>query len=98
VSLRNGLVHYKPQTVRLGSTDDELASSLKGKYAVNPLLGGSNRGTLDERLGAGCASWAIDSSLALADEAFARFAVQPNYQSGAFGDRRRTSNRAPETP
>ncbi len=87
VTLRNGLVHYKPQTVRLGpgSTDDELARLLKGKFAVNPMLGGANVGTLDERLGAGCASWAIQSSLALANEAFSRLKWKPNYQSGAFG-------------
>ena len=80
VWLRNALVHFKPMTLG-GGVDHELAEELKTRFPSNRLLEGSGNPYFpDKCLGAGCAAWAISSSLAMAGRLFERLGLRPNYQ------------------
>jgi len=80
IRLRNSLVHYKPATLG-GGKDHRLAGSLKGKFESNRLFEGSGNPFFpDKCLGRGCAEWAINASVHLADEVFRQLGVAPNYQ------------------
>ncbi|WP_087863767.1 hypothetical protein [Comamonas thiooxydans] len=84
VELRNALIHFEPETVD-GPSDDGAAKVHKfekrfaGKFPTNPLVKQGNPFYPDKLLGAGCAEWAVKSSLAFADEFFARLGTLSKY-------------------
>ena len=87
VRLRNELVHYAPESVPAGRPSDssttrahKLELALAGKFALNPLMANGNPFWPDKCLGFGCAKWAMESALALADEFFKRIDWTPNYE------------------
>jgi hypothetical protein len=80
IRLRNSLVHYKPKTLG-GEKTHRLEASLKGKFEPSRLFEGSGNPYFpDKCLGRGCAEWAINTSVCLADEVFRQLGVAPNYQ------------------
>ena len=80
IRLRNALVHFKPTTLG-GGKDHKLADSLGDKFEPNRLFEGSGNPYFpDKCLGAGCAKWAVQASVAFADKFFGIINVYPNYQ------------------
>lgn len=80
VRLRNGLVHYKPESF---NNDDQcqLYQSLRGKFLENPMFQGSGNPFFpDKCLGSGCALWGVESAKSFADEFFKRMDIQAHYQ------------------
>ncbi len=85
VKLRNALVHFEPETVRLNIASAQgsvkppkIEEELRGKFATNPLTSAGNPFFPDKCLSYGCAKWAVESSRAYADEFFQRFGVPPH--------------------
>ncbi len=85
VHLRNHLLHFKPRTAT-AYDEQALQRHLAGKFRLNSLIPEpcGNPFFPDKCLGAGCAQWAVDSALGLADEFFSRLGVVPNYQRVDF--------------
>lgn len=80
ISLRNALVHYKPESVA-ADVDHRFTKSLRGKFSDNALMSGAgNPWWPDHALGAGCAEWAFRSAKALADAVCDAVGVSPNYR------------------
>jgi hypothetical protein len=97
VQLRNAIVHYRPEDL---SADDPHAieKRLRHRFPDNALMAGSgNPWWPDHCLGAGCATWACTSALALADHVGDALAIRPNYkrhrESGWFGRREEPKER-----
>lgn len=85
ITLRNALIHYKPQT--LGGDDIHyLETKLKGlNFAHNKLMTGSGNPFFpDKCLGHGCAQWAVTSCQNLTDSFFNKLRIEPNYQKASF--------------
>lgn len=86
VKLRNDLVHYEPEWVKLPSSDDfesddihRYEKMLRGKFSVNPLTGQGNPFYPDKCLGYGCAAWAVNSSIKFTDDFFSRLGLLSFY-------------------
>lgn len=81
--LRDRLVHYQPESLIAGVEQPEQAhkveKQLRGKFALNPLMGRGNLFWPDKCLSYGCAKWAVQSSIAFADDFFSRLDLTPNY-------------------
>lgn len=79
IQLRNAIAHYRPEDLAA----DEPASmeaKLRGKFSDNKLMNGSgNSWWPDHCLGFGCAQWAIESLVALADHVVGAIGARPNY-------------------
>lgn len=82
VQLRNNLIHYEPAWVVETDTrapetvaTPQLVRNLTDKFAPSPLPMSS----LLKFLGHGCAQWAVQSSLALADDFFLRMGLKAPY-------------------
>lgn len=81
VFIRNLLVHFTPETAASANDKNKLEVRINKRFPDNKLMvGAGNPFWPDKCLGAGCASWAVSSATTLADEAFGRLKVQPNYQ------------------
>jgi hypothetical protein len=68
IGLRNSLVHYEPETIKLPDSDDfddsdihKYERQLSGKFALNPITGAGNAFYPDKCLSHGCAEWAVIS-------------------------------------
>jgi hypothetical protein len=85
LSLRNGLVHYKPQFRAGGGDSSESEKWVKAlvskRFSLNPFTGSGNPFFLDRCLSHGCTVWAWKAALAFADEFFNRVGVKPVYDS-----------------
>jgi hypothetical protein len=84
VKLRNALVHYEPETIPTDSTRDpdeihKLEKRLKRKFCENPLTSDGNAFYPDKCLSFGCAAWAFDACVPLADEFCSRLGIQAPY-------------------
>lgn len=86
VKLRNDLVHYEPEWVKLPSSADfesddihRYEKKLRGKFKVNPLTGQGNPFYPDKCLGHGCAAWAVNSCIKFTDAFFTRIGLPPSY-------------------
>ena len=77
VSMRNHLVHYKPETV-FADEPEKLVLQLRGKVEQNPLS--TNEGEVDGWLSSDCARWALTTALAFVEEFAAKTGTRPNYQ------------------
>ena len=76
VKLRNAVAHYQPEHLFAN-----VPHRLKGKFAANALMAGAgNPWWPDLCLGAGCAAWAIQTAMALADHVASAVGITPNYQ------------------
>jgi hypothetical protein len=86
IRLRNDLVHYEPEWVKLPSSDDfdtndihKTEKMLRGKFLLNPLTEPGNPFYPDKCLGHGCAEWAINSCIEFADDFYSRMSSVPSY-------------------
>lgn len=80
VSLRNAVVHYKPESVA-ADVDHRFTRSLRGKFPDNALMVGSgNAWWPDHALGAGCAYWASSAAKSFADAVSNDLGISPNYK------------------
>ena len=86
VTLRNTLVHYKPQDLPAGLRPEEeplkLARKLRGKeFALNPFMPEESGNPFfpDKALSHGCARWAFDTSLAFTDAFFSQMGITPRH-------------------
>lgn len=80
VSVRNALVHYKPEYIAR-DIDHRLTKMLAGRVDPNRLTGQKDQGRWHHGLlGAGLARWAYTSAKALTDEVCRRVGIMPNYQ------------------
>jgi hypothetical protein len=79
IQLRNAIAHYQPEDLSI-DTPSKIERELKGKFADNSLMAGpGNPWWPDHCLGHGCAEWAWQSALALADRVSSRVGISPNY-------------------
>jgi len=78
IRLRNALIHYEPtDEPELIFEDDKykppdgehkLAKALRGRFPLNSLAAPNHPYFPDQILGYGCAAWAVNTSIAFADE------------------------------
>ncbi|XHX78612.1 MAG: hypothetical protein RBJ76_01375 [Stenomitos frigidus ULC029] len=88
IELRNGLMHYKPESyggyqAEFQNFSDQhlLTQQLRSKFIENPLvLNSGNPYFPDKCLGSPCADWAIRSVKSLTDAFFLELGVKPHYQ------------------
>jgi hypothetical protein len=87
IFLRNDLVHYKPKTIKVPSSDDYVPDDihrnekrLRNKFALNPLVGAGNPFYPDKCLSHGCAEWAINTSIMFADNFYATMGLSCPYE------------------
>ena len=84
ISLRNSLVHYKPETISVNDSH-KLSKQLQGKFSDNALMSGSGNPYFpDKCLGFECATWAWKTMEKLADNFFSRVEITPNYKRVNF--------------
>jgi hypothetical protein len=85
VNVRNAIAHYQPEDLSV-DIPHRLERQLRRKFEDNRLMSGSaNAWWPDHCLGAGCARWACQSALALADFACDQAGITPNYRRIAQG-------------
>jgi hypothetical protein len=85
ISLRDNLVHARPETRTPGDLD-KLSTGLINKFEPNRLMNGATNPYFpDHCLGAGCAIWTTKSARTFADDFFGRVKLTPNYQNVDFG-------------
>lgn len=87
IALRNNLTHSKPRDLPAGlkpnQETERMTKRLRDKgFALNPLFPelSGNPFFPDKALGHGCARWAVESSVALADDFFSRVEITPRFQ------------------
>lgn len=85
VELRNALIHFEPETIRSQPANEaaklhKFEKKFKGKFSANPLTGLGNAFYPEKLLGAGCAKWAIESSVAFTDRFFQNLGMTPTYE------------------
>lgn len=84
-ALRNALVHYVPDLQMTPAAaqlplEKDFEKYLKGKFSINPLYRNSDEAFFPEKgLSAGCAKWAVKSSLDFADNFFSQIGLTPPY-------------------
>lgn len=77
--LRNAIAHYQPEDLS-ADLPARMEQRLRGKFQDNRLmLGAGNPWWPDHCLGAGCAQWATESAVALADLVSDQVGIRPNY-------------------
>lgn len=80
VSLRNAIVHYKPESIS-SDGDHKLSPKLKSKFPDNKLMSGSGNPYFpDKCLGFGCTEWAWKSTQKFVDSFFTRLGIAPNFK------------------
>lgn len=80
VSLRNHVVHYKPEDVSDALEPSKLARGLIGRFSDNALmLGAGNSWFPDKALGAGCAWWAWTTAKEFVDQWSGALGLKLNY-------------------
>lgn len=80
ISLRNAVVHYKPELIDLADHKNDQSQKLEKKIKSkikkqNPWTGKDNPFFPDKCLGYGCAFWAIKSSVAFTKEFFPKMGL-----------------------
>lgn len=90
ISIRNVLMHYKPQMIVIGSSIESIPTTKKfnglnfhqleseNKFPQNPLFEGYNNYFPDRCLGYGCAQWAANSSVTFVKTFYNKLGVEPN--------------------
>lgn len=80
-SLRNALVHYKPEWVEVGQDQHKWEGQLRAVgFALNPMLP-TNPFFPDQCLSHGCAKWAVESSLQFVREFCGAMGITPRFDS-----------------
>jgi len=86
ITLRNALMHYKPEWMLAGNTmpsqptdTHKLEKHLKGKFKINPLTGAGNPFYPDKCLGHGCAQWCVESSVKFVDAFCEKLGTKPTF-------------------
>jgi hypothetical protein len=78
ISLRNALVHFDPETTsQVGTSAGNIEKRLQGKFPLNPLTGRKTPFFPERCMSAGCAKWAVESSIKFADEFCSRLDLTP---------------------
>ncbi|MBN9387757.1 MAG: hypothetical protein J0I20_06900 [Chloroflexi bacterium] len=72
VSLRNNLIHFKPEWKSTQDEHKKLEDRLRGKFELNPYAPDYRPFFPDKCLGHGCAEWAVKTSIAFLDEFYIR--------------------------
>jgi hypothetical protein len=72
IELRNALVHYKPTWDPDRKRKIDLVEVLRGRYQESPFIIGNADFVSMESMSAGCARWAVSTTLALMKEFHAR--------------------------
>ena len=80
VSLRNELIHYVPEWIDVALGPQRLVQLLWNKFPLSPFEPESLGKHLDRCISYGCARWAVEASLAFADDFFARTGISGFYQ------------------
>lgn len=85
INLRNKLVHYKTETLKSSSFDPKnkhgLEKKLSNKFIENSFYKFTGNPYYPEKLlGYGCAKWAFNSVVLLADEFYSKMGVKPYYE------------------
>ncbi len=78
ISLRNALVHFRPENTGVADTHD-IEAKCRGKFPIHERLA-MNPWWPDQCLSAGCADWAVKSVRAFAGDFCTRMGFQPHYQ------------------
>lgn len=83
LNLRNYLVHYEPEDVKISSTegevkiDNKLVNKLRNKnISKNPLENGAS---IVQYISHDCAEWGVEAALKFTDEFFSRLEQRPPY-------------------
>jgi hypothetical protein len=78
ITLRNALVHFDPETTsQPGTSAGNIEKRLQGKFTLNPLTGSKTPFFPERCMSAGCAKWAVESSVKFADDFCARLGLTP---------------------
>jgi hypothetical protein len=86
VTLRNLIVHFRPETSWVSEEPHKLEKRLKGKFADNRLAAGTGHSWWpDHCLGHGCSEWAHKAARAFADHVVNEIGIVPNYFGANFG-------------
>ncbi|MDP8934495.1 MAG: hypothetical protein M3N42_10225 [Cyanobacteriota bacterium] len=84
ISLRNALIHYKPEWIGTGESynqtlNEKLRQKLEKKIKkLNPMTGEGSLFFPHGCLGYGCAKWAVESSLNFSNEFFSKIGLPSN--------------------
>jgi len=80
-SLRNALVHYKPEWVEVGHDQHKWEGQLRAVgFTLNPMMP-NNPFFPDQCLSHGCAKWAVESSLKFVREFCGAMGITPRFDS-----------------
>jgi hypothetical protein len=87
VKLHNALNHFEPDWIigLAGTAPAEVSphrfeKTLRGKFALNPLMSAGNPFFPDKCLSHGCAEWAVRSSLKLTDAFYSTMGLPASYE------------------
>ena len=75
VTLRNALVHYRPEWDDHLDVHQVVRDAVEGRFALNPLAGSKSLWFPHQCLGAGCAMWATDQVASLVKEVTNRLGI-----------------------
>lgn len=84
ISLRNALIHYKPEWIGTGESynntiNEKLRQKLENKIKkLNPMTPEGSLFFPHRCLGYGCAKWAVESSLNFSNEFFSKIGLPSN--------------------
>ena len=91
IMLRNQLIHFESEwndidiqavNKKASTTSTKFQQKLSGKFAENQIYKKSNMPFFpDKCLGAGCAIWAVESSIAFTDVFYSNIGILPSYDS-----------------
>ena len=81
IMLRNALVHFDPETTsQAGASSVNIEKRLKGKFTLNPMTGRKTPFFPERCMSAGCAKWAVESSVKFADDFCSRLGLTPIFE------------------
>jgi hypothetical protein len=86
LDLRDRLIHFKPETISAGQTEEQadlhaVEKRLGSKFPLNPLMPRETENPFypDKCLSHGCAKWAVESALRFADDFCSRMKITPRH-------------------
>ncbi|GCL35521.1 hypothetical protein SR1949_06170 [Sphaerospermopsis reniformis] len=98
ITIRNVLIHYKPQMMVIGSSIESIPTTkkfnglnfhqleLENKFPQNPLFEEYNPYFPDRCLGYGCAQWAANSSVKFVKKFYNKLGVEPHPALDTYGN------------
>jgi hypothetical protein len=90
IEIRDYLVHYKPEWISAelqhkdpNTVSYDWASALRGRFPLNPLMGGGSPFFPMQVLSHGCASWAVTEALTFLDQFYGKLGVSGRHMAVA---------------